>query len=593
MRAAELLARLNDQQRDAVLEPGDTLVVAGPGSGKTDTITAKVAHLLLNDVARPQRVACLSYSNDAADEFASRLRKLGVDIDGRLFTGTAHSFCLNAIIRPYAALAGMPSFARPTVLTRQGVLLALADVVGDLGLALAPATIQRDVNKVRRDLATGVPESGLDQQLVSVAKAYEQHIRARGEIDFEGMLLTGLEILTGQPAIADLIICRYPWLAVDEYQDLFEPLHRLVLVLRGAGAHVFAVGDPDQCVNEYAGGDPRFLSQLGAAAGVRTVPLRFNYRSGGRIVTAAQAGLAQTRDYVAQAHREGDGEIFFNPVDGDLEAQAQLIAAQLVPAAVAAGTAMEEIAILYRAKGAVPETIEAALTDAGIAVASERDLRFPKSPVAIWLRHAAARAVGASSASTLTELARSYRHLKPLTNRPESWLNDRLLLAQGCEAVDTVTPTAQWVAEFAGITGLRALLDADPARKQDLADLDELTDAGVTGTTVGQFARGTAVVGKVVLTTLHSSKGREFDQVILPALQQGVLPDGVPWENWRARPTTLPGDRRLFYVGLTRARHRIDLVYSHRLTPLRTNMRRYGDMPPSQFIAEVDARLSS
>lgn len=591
MRAAELFERLNDEQRDAVVSDSDCVVVAGPGSGKTDTVTAKVAHLLLHEVLAPQRVACLSYGNDAADEFASRLRSLGVHTD-RLFTGTAHSFCLNAVIRPYAALVGMPRLANPTVLTSDGVLLALADVIGQLGLPVAPNSIQRSVDPIRRALAVGDPTAGFDQQLVQVAEKYEAHTRARGEIDFEGMVLTGLQIIASNPVIADLVVSRYPWIAVDEYQDLFKPLHRLVLALRAAGGHVFAVGDPDQCVNEYAGGDPRYLQELCAAAGMKTVGLRFNYRSGGRIVTAAQAGLAQSRNYVPQKHRASEGQVFFGSVNGGLGDQARLIAEQLIPQALAAGTALEQIAVLYRASGPVQDALQLALTNANIAFTTERDLRLPKSPVAIWLRHAAARAVSAAGASTMNELARTYRYLQPPSIRLESWLANRLLLAQACEPVAPDTPTADWVARFAHITDLRQLLGANAVRGQDLADVNELADESQTTTAVGEFARGTTVVGKVVLTTLHSSKGREFDHVVLPALQQGILPDGVPWEGWRSKASTLSADRRLFYVGLTRARHRVDLVYSNRLTPLRPKLRKYGDMPPSQFVAEVQSRLN-
>jgi DNA helicase-2/ATP-dependent DNA helicase PcrA len=299
------------------------------------------------------------------------------------------------------------------------------------------------------------------------------------------------------------------------------------------------------------------------------------------------------RNYTAQAHRQGEGEIFFASVDGDLNTQAELVAGQLIPQALAAGTPLEQIAILYRASGPVPDALREALTNAGVPYTSERDLRMPSSPVAIWLRHAAARAIGAGGASTLDDLARTYRFLQGPTTRPERWLKDRVLLARATAPVAPDIPTAEWVARFAEITDLRPLLAADATRAQDLADLNELADDGQTATNVSAFARGNTVVGMVVLTTLHSSKGREFDHVILPALQQGILPNGVPWNRWRPTAATLPADRRLFYVGLTRARHRVDLVYSKGMTPLTAKLRRFGEMPPSQFVAEVQARLQS
>src|SRR5437879_12298010 len=109
-----LLGRLNPEQRAAVDHNGNTVVLAGPGSGKTDTIVLKVACLLHREVRPPRGVACLTYGNDAVHEFTMRLRGLGVTTGRRLFLGTVHSFCLNRVLRPFAAIAGRPQLARPS-----------------------------------------------------------------------------------------------------------------------------------------------------------------------------------------------------------------------------------------------------------------------------------------------------------------------------------------------------------------------------------------------------------------------------------------------------------------------------------------------
>jgi superfamily I DNA/RNA helicase len=128
-----LVDRLNPEQRAAVEADGNTVVLAGPGSGKTDTIVLKVAVLMQREVRPPRGVACITYGNDAVREFTIRLRHLGIRSDRRLFLGTVHGFCLNRVLRPYAALVGDPSLARPSVLSpkaQRDAVQAALDAVG-------------------------------------------------------------------------------------------------------------------------------------------------------------------------------------------------------------------------------------------------------------------------------------------------------------------------------------------------------------------------------------------------------------------------------------------------------------------------------
>src|SRR5207244_8466713 len=170
-----------------------------------------------------------------------------------------------------------------------------------------------------------------DDLHLRVARTYEARLAANQEVDFEGMTLEALKIIETSPTVRDLLVARYPWLAIDEYQDLGGPLHRIVLALHSAGCRIFAVGDPDQCIFGFTGADPTYLSELERHPDFHVIRLRFNYRSGARLITAAEASLGTTRDYAPDPNRIDLGQIEFEEVAGGLGGQARHIAHDLVP----------------------------------------------------------------------------------------------------------------------------------------------------------------------------------------------------------------------------------------------------------------------
>src|SRR5882724_1749764 len=278
--------RLNESQRKAVQADGNVVVMAGPGSGKTATLVVKLVYLKSEVVSPPAGIACITFNNDAVREIKDRLIELGVYANRSLFVGTVHSFCLNCIVRPYAALVSSRY--------RNGFNVADAEEANHL-LDIAinrnlpetkPEFYRVTMTRYRRARFCNEDISGFDDRNEKVLSDYEQALNGQKLIDFEGMVGLALQLIRGHSWIRGLLSARFSWLAVDEYQDLGGPLHAIVTALIDAGINVFAVGDPDQTIYDFTGADPKYLQALSERPDFTTVRLKFNYRSGRRLRAA-------------------------------------------------------------------------------------------------------------------------------------------------------------------------------------------------------------------------------------------------------------------------------------------------------------------
>jgi DNA helicase-2/ATP-dependent DNA helicase PcrA len=587
---------LNDEQREAVLHSGDTVVLAGPGSGKTDTVVLKVAYLLSSEIRPPRGVACITFSTDAAREFTIRLRRQGLRPGPRLFLGTVHGFCLTRVIRPYARLAGVPELGERTVLSasRQQRLIQRALDLEDV--AENAAYFGTTLSVIRKAMACEESLDPYDRRHLNVAQRYEQLLVGEQLIDFDAMTFEALRLIRNDGAVADLLVARYPWLAVDEYQDLGGVLHKIVGRLREVGARIFAVGDPDQCVYGFNGANPRYLNELELEPGFLPIRLRFNYRSGRRLIDAAEAALDASRGYEPDPERTDEGEVIFNPCPPGLESQARSIVEYLLPGLFDTGVSPHEIAILYRGRGPVLDAVVEELSDAGMPYILERDTAFPGTQLVKWLQRSAIWAIDptAPDVDGFSDLAVSYLGLVADAGRGggEGDLADRARLMRALDGgLSPEEDLSSWVRRLDAQLDLGAMLAEDGSRPDDAESLSILSypPESAEVTTVADFARGAQMRGRVVVTTYHASKARQFDVVILPGLQETIMP-GARWNRQLRRNETpeLPEDRRLFYVAFTRARYQVILCYS----PSFINVNGYVVEGHSRFVDEIAERLA-
>ncbi len=394
---------------------------------------------------------------------------------------------------------------------------------------------------------------------------------------------------------------------MDEYQDLGGPLHGIVTKLVDlAGVKVFAVGDPDQTIYDFTGANPQYLIELGQRRDFQPIRLKFNYRSGNRIIIASQAALApeEPRNYAPDPNREEQGEINFIEANGRNTDHAKKTV-EAVKESLAAGIKPEEIAILYRANGALVDAIKDELTRQEVDFVWERDGKFPNSSFIVWLQRLAAWSLSepADREHTFSALYHDLHFLLQAAGKvegDENSLEFRVLLWEiATEVVNHETNAGTWLAEAEMLIDFESMLSASEEYAHDLecyTSLKEMLDNGGSQgeAPLSAFAATGKVRNKVILTTLHGSKGRQFDVVVLPGCAEGVLPAWTwssrnrRWEAPANRP--LLQSRRLFYVGLSRARHVIHLVHADQWEDKRGNLLKGGC---SRFVNEIHAKLDN
>lgn len=566
-RALTELAR-NQEQWDAARELGHCVVLAGPGSGKTKTLTTAMARALMDDVLDPRGVACITYNNECAAELETRLAKFGIRSADRNFIGTVHSFALTQIISPYArCIDGLlpPNFGVATYQqTRAAVEVAHKMVFNDEDDPHVRWRFAEE--KRRRDVDRSLPSwRGLNPELANFIEAYEAVLRGGGLIDFDDMPLIAFRVIKDHQWIRDALRARFPVLFVDEYQDLGHALHELVLLLCfDGGIRLFAVGDGDQSIYGFTGANPELLQSLTLRADVRTIRLRFNYRSGSKIIRASLGALGEERDYRG-IDGAPDGNLNFYAVKGDHSAQAQYIATVIVPALYNSGITFDQIAILYRAAW-LGDKVAEALGDCDLAfVRTDSNALIKRnSPLARFLEDCASWVTGgwAKADPAYSRLLRQALRIVyggRYSAEEEQALSLQLIgfLRSGIDGGETANT---WLARLNNdlITPWKAvarnshqewdvcfelLIRTNPAEGKDI-------DLNV-------FCGRLEGTGRITLSTLHSAKGREFDAVILFGINDTDIPSARDKQSARS----LREARRLFYVGVTRPRKELCLVY--------------------------------
>ncbi|MCX4735082.1 ATP-dependent helicase [Streptomyces sp. NBC_01363] len=606
------LENLHPKQRTAVLHPGNTVLRAGPGSGKTHTLVARIAYLLQTQISPFRGVACITYTNAAADEIRRRVLRSGVRSEGRITCSTVHAFCLNEILRAFASLTRQPAPSAGQVLNKTATEVLLQYCFDQVGIGEVLAQYRTaECTRIRRALTCEEPLDAFDPREVQAARLYEEQLLAREEIDFEAMVTRAVRIVREHEPVRDLLHARFPHLIVDEYQDLGGVLHELVVALHDlAGITVFAVGDTDQSVYGFSGADPRYLTALADRSDFRDLELDVNYRSGQDIITAAEAALGTPRGRRARDDAP-PGDVNLVQVEGALDEHARLTC-DLVQQAEQQQISLERIAVLYPQRGPLLDALNTELTNRQLPFLYERDDELPDGTLSRFIQRSASRAVtnfqihaapGAdragmlrrADAPSLAALARTLMTLRTEAHLPPA--ASRLALPRALQICldpqppyPADAPAQDWLQRLRSGLELDAVAASHP--DQDNTNcLDELTRLCQSkGLLLQDLAQGEQVIGKVLLTTYHAAKGREFDTVILPGLLNGIIPRNVPDRGrWRS-PTAkeLAEQRRTFYVALTRAERTLHLIVGPGHHTRNGYWRADG---PSDFVVEMAGRL--
>lgn len=586
LRAAEDL-RENPGQWAAYNAEGHCVVLAGPGSGKTKTLTVKMARMLAEDVEEPRGIACITYNNECAKELEQRLDALGVEPDGRVFIGTVHSFSLTQILLPYAKTAslGLPEGFTVAAQHQQRAALERAHS-RIIGGPENPQDANFGMGRYRRSfLDRSVAEwRTRDPQMANLVEAYEGELRAQGLIDFDDMPLLAVRALRENEWLQRALLAKFPILIVDEYQDLGGALHGMVMGLCfSTGMRLFAVGDVDQSIYGFTGANPELLQRLSEREDVETVRLRLNYRCGSKIVMASNYALGEVRNYEAPegAHQ---GTIYFHPRSGPYAAQAGYLFSTVIPEIEKRIPDLTpgEIAILYPAAYIGDDIADAANNHGYVVVRADTNALYPRnSRLMRWLEFCGAwccegwRTGSPRFSKLVNEGVRLFAEV--ILTSEDRLTFQRALLGFLWLKRDTAIDLNSWLV---GIRDeiLTPLFSDSRTMDDEAVILDTLIDRASAGgqaeeMTLGQFSGCGDGNDRINLSTLHSSKGREFRVVIMFGMDNGRIPRGQNPSQSERRES-----RRLFYVGFTRAKVELHLIYTN------------GRISP--FVQEVEVRLN-
>jgi DNA helicase-2/ATP-dependent DNA helicase PcrA len=619
-----VLAGLNPQQREAVAAvQGPVLILAGAGSGKTRVITHRVAHLALDLGVDTSRVLAVTFTNKAAEEMRGRAVALLAGRPLRAWMSTFHAFCVRLLRREAAAAGLPPGFL---VYDEDDQLSAVREAMRALDLSEKLHPPRRLLSRIsaRKNAARDRPGDEEGASLVSrVAERYQEALRAAGALDFDDLLLRAAELLEGSEDVRRRWRERFPYVLVDEYQDTNRAQYELVRLLAGPGGNVTVVGDEDQSIYSWRGADiSNILGFERDFPGARVFRLEENYRSSQRILDVAGALVARNvrrKGKVLRAVR-GEGD----PVRLH-EAQDEFQEAAWVTERLAALRSRGRVAVLFR-MNAQSRLFEEALLRlrlpylvvGGVGFYERREvkdvlayLRLAQNPRdAVAFRRVVNVPPRGLGAKTLEEIERAAAERAQTPWEAASRLvDDAALPSRALLPLRQFLEVLETLREEAGTRGVRSLLErvvelsgygAALAREDSqeseerLSNLAELLAAAgdyetrEEPATLSGFLDRAALVAEtdglrddvpVLLMTLHAAKGLEFDSVFLVGMEEGLLPHSRSLGSEDA----LEEERRLCYVGMTRARENLHLSFARSRQVF--GQRRLAE--PSRFLSEI------
>ncbi len=626
-----ILAGLNPDQRDAVLHhEGPLLVVAGAGSGKTRVLTHRVGHLIRAHGVSPFEILAITFTNKAADEMKARVGALVGPVAQKMWVSTFHSACVR-ILRRDAGRLGYPSSF--TIYDQADALRLVRYVIRDLGLdpkRFPERSVHAAISATKND-GVGVEDYAarvgqiFERKIADVYREYQARLRKAGAMDFDDLLLVTVELLRTQPEVLSHYQKRFKHVLVDEYQDTNKVQNDLVLLLASEHRNVCVVGDSDQSIYRFRGADIANILQFEEAFPDATViVLDQNYRSTQNILDAANAVIAnnQGRKPKELWTSAGNGTRIVRFHADDVGDEAQWVAHR-ISRLHEEGERWGDNAVFYRTN-AQSRVLEDSLLRVGIpykvvggtrfydrrevkdALAYVRAAVNPVDEISVKrVLNVPKRGVGDSSVGRLDAWATAHGEpfVEALRTAPSAGVTGRALKGID-EFLDLLDRLTVRIADGPG-----PLLEIALERSGYLAELQEERSIEAEGRlenlaeligfardfeTVEAFLEQVSLVAdtdevpdaddsSVVLMTLHAAKGLEFPNVYIVGMEDGVFP------HLRAlgEPAELEEERRLCYVGITRARERLHLSNAW----CRTLFGSTQYNPASRFLDEIPGEL--
>ncbi|MGL5741391.1 MAG: DNA helicase II [Legionella sp.] len=641
MTLAAILKGLNERQREAVTSPlGNTLVLAGAGSGKTKVLVSRIAWLIEEEHLSPHGILAVTFTNKAAGEMRARLNSMLVTPVLGLWVGTFHGLCHRLLRRHYKE-ANLPELFH--ILDSEDQARVIKRVIASLNLDSEQWPVKQAQSFINGRKDEGIrPQHvhtlsyGPGRTLLAIYSAYEQACHTAGVIDFAELLLRTHELLRDNPDILNHYRQRFQAIMVDEFQDTNTIQYAWIRLLAGEHAAVFAVGDDDQSIYGWRGAKVENIHQFSRDfKETKVIRLEQNYRSTATILDAANALITHNNSRMGkELWTEGAAgeKILIYSAFNELD-EARFICERIMME-INQGVSADEIAILYRSN-AQSRVLEEALLRAGIAYRIYGGLRFfDRSEVKDALAYLRllvnhdddtafervvnfpTRGIGEKTLDDLRQLAKAEQcslwhaaktQLKSgeMPQRAGSALAKFIELIERLQHYTAATELDEQLSVVIQASGLYAHFSKVKGDKSEsrLDNLQELINAAKQFRyeqeeeeeipLVNAFlAHASLEAGEmqageheryVHLMTLHAAKGLEFTIVFLVGMEEGVFPGKQSLEETER----LEEERRLCYVGMTRAMRKLVLSYAE----IRRQYGREEYHRPSRFLRELPQEL--
>jgi len=628
---APLLDGLNPAQEEAVTHlGGPLLVLAGAGSGKTRVLTRRIAWLIQEQGVSPFEILAITFTNKAADEMKARVGTLVGSVARKMWVSTFHSACVRILRRDGHALGFPSSF---TIYDQADAVRLTGYVLRDLNLdtkKLPPRSVHAQISAAKNDYVlvdafADRARSFTERKLADVYREYQARLLRAGAMDFDDILVNTTELFRRHPEVLAHYQQRFRHVLVDEYQDTNRVQNELVVQLAREHRNVTVVGDGDQSIYGFRGADIANILQFEEAFPDTTViPLVQNYRSTQTVLDAANAVIANNlgRKPKDLWTDQGPGDKILRYHAEDEHDEAQWVTQRIAAFHDAGDVRWGDIAVFYRTN-AQSRVIEEYLARGGIpyrviggtrfydrreikdALAYLRAVVNPVDEVNVRrVLNVPKRGVGDTSVARVDAWiqGRGLSFVEGLRHAEEAGVTGRALagIQRFLDLLDGATPKLgdgpgpllEHLLESSGY--LEELRDERTIESEGrLENLAELVGTAMETDDVAEFLEAVSLVAdtddldpdesEVTLMTLHSAKGLEYPIVFLVGLEDGIFPH----LRTLTEPDQLEEERRLCYVGITRAMHRLHLTHAWSRTLFGGTQ--YN--PPSRFLDEIPGEL--
>ena len=636
---ANLLGRLNDKQRQAVTTTeGPVLILAGAGSGKTTVLVNRIAYIIDQGLARPYEILAITFTNKAANELKSRIENLlGEDGDG-VWASTFHSACIK-ILRKFIDYTGYDKAFN--IFDRGDQTSIVKECIKELNVDAEQFPPKVVINEISRAKDLLISPADMEQRyqadyrMSRIAKLYalyQKKLKECNAMDFDDIIVVTVNLFKNNPDVLEYYQTKFKYICVDEYQDTNHAQYELISLLANRHKNICVVGDDDQSIYKFRGADiGNILSFEEQYKNATVIKLEQNYRSTQNILDAANSVIRNNIGRTGKSlwTESGAGEqISLYEAPNEYE-EGQFIAHKIAKMHRQDDIPYNNFALLYRTnaqsrvleemliRNSVPYKILAGTRfydrkEIKDIIAYLRCIFNPNDNVSLKrIINEPKRGIGKTTVDLVAEIAdrestsmysvmcnmEDYEQLK----KAEAKLTPFLTLILDLNMQMTQMPVTEFIKFVCEKSGYLDMLNSE-TKMDKLAKLENINELinvaaeyekGDEKPTMAGFLESVALYSdiddydedsdNVLLMTMHSAKGLEFPIVFLPGLEDGLFPNMAAIDNYEE----LEEERRLCYVGITRAKKQLFMTYAQ----CRTQFGKSTVSKPSRFIKEIPEAL--